>query len=179
MSGISSKGSGASVSPSCGDGGSSGVGSGNSLSSINEKHRVMAQMLSCGVTLSEAARVVGYDRSYAHRLRNDPLFQDLLKFYGKRVETAVEVAVHSMVNLTRSAMSELQRRLDEDPESFTNAELRKLAATFADRTGHGPSSSQEVSISVDLGDRLDAARRRALEARRREVEDAEVMIDGE
>ena len=62
-------------------------------------------------------------------------------------------------------IEEIQTRLEEAPEKIDMTELRKLLSDTLDRTGHGPSSTQNHNHNIRLGDRLDAARERAKTAR--------------
>jgi hypothetical protein len=61
--------------------------------------------------------------------------------------------------LGTAATEEIQQRLEEEPESFTNEELRKLAETTLDRGGYGPNRSISVesrSVSVNLVEAIKA-----------------------
>ncbi len=68
-----------------------------------------------------------------------------------------------MAGLSKDAVVELQTRMENEPEKFTNSMLLEMLKTLADRTGHGPTTTQ-VNVQLDLGSRLAAARQRAREA---------------
>lgn len=135
------------------------------LKRLSERHHGLARLLAAGTPPGEAAAIMRYDLARVSVLQGDPAFKELVAFYRSRVDEAFDVTAEHMAGLTLDAILELRERLESDPENFTVRDLRELATAMADRTGHGPSSKQEVEVNLNLGERLEEARRRALEAR--------------
>ena len=136
-----------------------------SLKRLSDRHHGLARLIAAGTPPGEAAVIMRYDNARVSVLQGDPAFKELIEFYRAKVDDAFDVTVEHMAGLTRDAILELRDRLEEAPDVFTNKELRELAATFADRSGHGPTSKQETNININLGERLEVARKRALAAR--------------
>jgi hypothetical protein len=69
--------------------------------------------------------------------------------------------------------------MEDDPDSFSVGELANLSKLGADRTGFGPSKTEEKNINLNFGDKLEAARRRVAEQGSKLIEasvvDAEVV----
>jgi hypothetical protein len=63
------------------------------------------------------------------------------------------------------AIEEAFHRLENEPEKVPFSLLKDLIQLGADRTGHGPSTTQNVNVNVGLADRMAAAQKR-LEAAR-------------
>ena len=72
--------------------------------------------------------------------------------------------IEKVASLTDTVINELSDRLEDAPESFDVKELTTLMRDGLDRTGHGPSSTV-TTVQDNLGDRLEAARMRAKQAR--------------
>lgn len=135
------------------------------LKKLSERHHGLARLIAAGTPEREAAAIMRYDLSRVSVLKSDPAFKELVEFYRNRVDEAFDETALHMAGLTLEAIMELRERLEVEPESFSIKDLREVATSMADRTGHGPSSKQEVEVNVNLGERIEAARRRALEAR--------------
>jgi hypothetical protein len=126
----------------------------------------LARLIAQGTPDWEAAAITGYTQSSISILKVDPTFKDLLKFYADSVD-AQYVDLHSaMAGVALDAVMEIQTRLEENGDKIPIRELRELAATFADRTGHGPSSTSKVDVNVNIGAKMEEARRRIEERRK-------------
>lgn len=128
---------------------------------IHERHHFVARCLASGNSVAEAAFKSGYSVTQVHVLaKDDPVFRDLVESYRENVE-AQYLNVHElMAGLAVDAILELRNRIEDEPEKIKTSELMEMVRTTADRTGNGPSSKNEVSITVGLADRLAAAKRR-------------------
>lgn len=133
------------------------------IAKIRERHHALARCLADGLSEAEAAIACGYSASRISILKADPTFQELVKFYTSEVNERYFGLHDAMAELGVDSVRELQDRLEESPDEFTVKELREIAAFAADRTGHGPSSKQEVSHTVNFGERLEAARQRIID----------------
>jgi hypothetical protein len=136
------------------------------LERIGQRHHALARLIAQGTPDWEAAAITGYTQSSISILKVDPTFKDLLKFYADSVD-AQYVDLHSaMAGVALDAVMEIQTRLEENGDKIPIRELRELAATFADRTGHGPSSTSKVDVNVNIGAKMEEARRRIEERRK-------------
>ena len=146
-----------------------------SIKRLSDRHHGVARLLASGASVSEAAAMSGYTPMRISMLQSDPAFQELLELYREKKDEVFQDTLLHMAGLSLDIVMELRDRLENDPESLSVEDLRRLLETTADRTGHGPSSKQEVNVNVNLAERLDAARRRALDARKGEIIDAEIV----
>jgi hypothetical protein len=143
-----------------------------SLTRLTERHHRLARMIAEGIPLQEAGIACGYISSRVSSLNNDPAFKDLIKFYGVQVNAHYLELQERLGHIAADAADILSNRLEETPEDFDTSDLMKLVALGADRTGHGPSSTQNTNVNVNFGARLDAARERI---RLKTIEDATVV----
>lgn len=131
---------------------------------LRERHHALARLLAAGIPHWEAAAITGYEPSRVSILRRDPAFQNLISFYTEKKDAAF-ADVHANLNgLTVDALSVIRERLEENPDDFSNHELRELVKVGADRSGHGPTNTN-IQVNVGLAQRLEAARKRVIEAR--------------
>lgn len=121
------------------------------LSRIRDPHHMMARLLAQGKAPIEVSAITGYTPARIRTLQNDPAFQELLHHYTAQ-EMSVEADVTAQIrHLALSAAATLQERLEAEPESFSNKELRELAQTGFDRIGHGPSSKVDLRLTNPQG----------------------------
>lgn len=144
---------------------------------LTDRHHGLARLLAAGVAPGEAAAVMNYDNGRVSILQNDPAFQELVSLYRGHVDEAFVSTMDQLAGMNRDIIEELRTRLEEDPSTFSNEELRRLMETSLDRTGFGPTHKQETTVTISLSEKLEVARKRALEARRvqAQVIDAEVV----
>ena len=142
---------------------------------LTNRHHALAQALARGMAPADAGHATGYSPSRVSILQRDPAFRDLVRFYGQKIEAAFAGMHETLAGLSLDAAQVLRDRLEETPEEIGNRDLIDLVKTGADRTGHGPSSKEEKTVTLDLSDRLAAARARVANP---VVMDAEVIEDG-
>jgi hypothetical protein len=126
---------------------------------MSERHHALARLLSSGVADWEAAAMTGYCASHISILKTDPTFKDLLHFYREKVDVQVADLHNRLSGLSIDALDELRGRLENQPESIKPHLLLEMIKVGADRTGHGPSSTN-LQVNVGLAQRLEAARKR-------------------
>lgn len=132
------------------------------IKKLRDSHHALARALAGGMSCGEASIATGYTPSRISVLSSDPTFKELVSFYQKNEELALADLHSRMSDVALDAVVEIRDRLDEAPESFSNDELRRVAETFADRTGHAPvSRSVTAHIHADISSRLETARRRS------------------
>lgn len=132
---------------------------------LRHKHHALARALASGLSETEAGIVAGYTVNVVSTLLTDPAFSELVRFYQSENSKAFNAMHEALANVSMAAIEEIQRRLDEEPEKISLNTLREIAQTGADRTGHGPTSTQQVNVNIGLADRMAAAQKR-LEATR-------------
>jgi hypothetical protein len=132
---------------------------------ISERHHALARAIASGMPMYEAAFICGYDISRVSILQSDPSFQELLAFYAEDKDRAFRDVQTKLAGIASDALDELQTRLEESPEKLKVPELMQLVTMGADRTGNGPTSTQNVNVNENLAQRLEDARKR-LKARR-------------
>lgn len=117
------------------------------LSAVRDPHHMLARLLAAGKTAVAVSAITGYSTQRIRTLEADPAFRELLAHYSELqvFEQADIQAQIKHVSLTAGQM--LQERMEADPDSFSNKELRELFATGLDRIGHGPSSKLNVNIN--------------------------------
>jgi hypothetical protein len=157
----------------------SGPIEGPQVKRLTDRHHGLARLLAAGVAPGEAAAIMNYDNGRVSILQNDPAFVELVSLYRGRVDEAFVSTMDQLSGMNRDVILELRERLENDPSAFSNEELRRLMETSLDRTGYGPTHKQETTVTISLSEKLDLARKRALEARRvsAQIIDAEVIPD--
>jgi hypothetical protein len=131
------------------------------LKRLSDRHHGLARALASGLSEGEAAVMFGYDLSRVSILKGSPAFQELLSLYRDVKDQEFADMTARLAGLAKDAVLVLQDRLEEAPEEISTGQLLQIVQVGADRTGHGPSSKQEVSVTHNLAQRLDAARQRA------------------
>jgi hypothetical protein len=145
------------------------------LKRLGDRHHALARCLASGMPDGDAAIACGYVASRVSILKGDPAFQELLAFYRDDTQKAYRDMHERLAGLSRDAVDELHLRLEEDMDAeekkISVGQLLEIAKMGADRTGHGPQSSQNVNVNVGIASRLEAARRRVA------ARASEVIID--
>jgi DNA-binding CsgD family transcriptional regulator len=155
----------------------------SALKRLTDRHRSMAQMVAAGATNTEVAIAVGLTPARVVQLKNDPTFKDLVETLRLGLSAEAKVTIASTLDklsvVGNTALDILQDRMEDDPDSFSVGELANLSKLGADRTGFGPSKTEEKNINLNFGDKLEAARRRVAEQGSKLIEasvvDAEVV----
>lgn len=142
------------------------------VTQLRDRHHALARVLATGTSEGEASVVTGYSLSRISILKADPQFQELVAFYR---ETALEVVADfrqrmAMVGITATEV--LSERLEDSPDEVPTGLLNDIVKTMADRTGHAPAKgpTAQVSIHVDLQDRMERARARLANFQPRTIE---------
>ena len=129
------------------------------LKKMRNRHHALARCLAHGMPAHEASLATGYDQSVISILQNDELFKELLAFYRSQAVDTFQATEEQLQGLTTEAISELRDRIENAPEGISTRDLIEVSKLGADRTGHGVQSTQ-VSIDLNLTDRMKAARQR-------------------
>jgi hypothetical protein len=148
----------------------------STIKSIRATHHRLAQLLAAGANEVMAGRLCGFSVEKVRAYRdNDPAFQELLLYYARN-EEEVWTDFHRLADdLNMDMLSRLRELLDEQPDRFSPSVLLEAIKTLSDRTGRAPvNRNLNVNASVDMGDRMEAAR-----ARKRALAMAQPPIEGE
>jgi len=132
-------------------------------------------MLADGDEPIVVSRVTGYSVARIRTLTRDPAFAELVEFYAEQKVHRDRDIDMSIRHVAMAATAELQERLDDSPEAFSNEELRKLRNDSLDRVGYGPQSKKTIEINdprAVLGElrALMATENRAVIVPRNEIE---------
>lgn len=141
------------------------------LKRLSDRHHALARMLALGEPLSVVCNALGYTPSRVSVLKASPAFQELLALYQDEKQGQFVDFVARAAGLATDAVAVLQDRLEDTPEDVSTSALVEIVKMAADRSGNGPTTTQ-VGVTIDLGERLRAARERARAA---QVVDAEVV----
>lgn len=139
----------------------------SSLSRLSERHRTLARLLAVGKSATEVAAITGYTESRIAILKSDPAMQNLIRHYSEEVDIVFTQTNEKLAQVASTALDVLQDRLEDDAQvaEMSVAQLLEVVKTAADRSGNGPSTTQQVNVTVGIADRLEAARKRMLNAK--------------
>lgn len=140
------------------------------LTALRMGHQQLAQMLAAGMAPQEAAWATGRSVASVSSLLSDPAFQELLAYYEANARERDFNAFERLVTLGGTAMGVLQERLEENPDKFSNNELRQLMEASMDRSAapakgaanaqggaHGPVSVNIRFVGASAQEAPDAA----------------------
>lgn len=136
------------------------------LKRLADRHHAIARCLASGMSESDTAIACGLSSSRVSILKNDPAFKELLQFYRDETNAQYRDLHERLAGISMDATALLQEQLeadlqaDMDNRKLSTGALMQLTQMGADRTGHGPQSSQNVNVNVNLASRLQAARER-------------------
>jgi hypothetical protein len=120
------------------------------ITKLKHAHHMLARLIAAGVPGEECHLQTGYTTSRQQMLKKDPAFQELISYYKTQLDTKYELMNERLGALSMDVVTEIQERLEESPENFTNNELNSLLELSLDRTGHGPTSNIKHTALVGL-----------------------------
>lgn len=144
----------------------------SSLAMLSERHRNLARLIAMGKPDWECAVITGYTPSRISILKTDPAMKNLIKHYTEEKDIVYVQAHEKMAQVASTGLDILQERL-ENPEEIakmSTGQLLQIIEVSADRSGMGPSSKSEVNVNVNIAERLEAARKRARDASRPQID---------
>jgi len=135
------------------------------LKRIRDSHLTVARLLAHGLTPIQVALQTGYAVSRISVLQRDPTFIELLDFFRLKEEEARSDFNARLQLVAEDATQELHERMQDAPETFSNAELLDVAKTYIDRAGFAPiqRSVTKTTVTHNIGERMDAAHKRLLD----------------
>jgi len=135
------------------------------LKRIRDSHLTVARLLAHGLTPIQVALHTGYAVSRISVLQRDPTFIELLDFFRlKEEETRGDFNARLQL-VAEDLTQELHERVQDAPETFSNAELLEAAKVYIDRAGFAPvqRTVSKTTVTHNIGERMDAARKRILD----------------
>ena len=135
------------------------------LRRLRDSHHAVAKLLARGMTPLQVSLQTGYAPSRISTLQNDPAFRELLTFYHANQEAVAQEVEAQFLGIAKDLAQEIHERVLDAPEDIPFDDLVDAYKTFADRAGFAPiTRSVNKNLNVNIGERLDAARRRKDEA---------------
>lgn len=124
------------------------------LKQIRQSHHTLARLLAQGMKHVEIASITGYSTSRISILQDDPAFEELVVYYRSMEEAGFKSAradMHSrLAELGFDSIEALHERVAEKGDTMPLEQLITIVKLTADRTGHGPTSTQNVKHSHSL-----------------------------
>lgn len=97
------------------------------LQQLRSSHHQLARLIAQGLPGPEIQLITGYSSSRISILRADPSFAELISHYEGDRELAFIDVLERMKHLGLSTLEEIQQRLEERPEQFSQRELLEVA----------------------------------------------------
>lgn len=120
---------------------------------LRYSHHQLARYMARGLTPQEISGLTGYSPPYIRRLEEDPTFRELLAGYSTERDIAFSETLERMKTLGISALDELQRRMDDEPEAWSRREVMELAKLMLIEPGRqapGPAGGPAIAIAVSF-----------------------------
>lgn len=134
-----------------------------SLKRLRDSHHAVARMMALGLTEAQVSLQTGYALSRLSVLKQDKSFAELVEFYRRDKDSVSESIEDKMMLMLRDFMQAAHEELLDDEEIPFPQKLEALKL-LADRTGFAPvQRSITKNLNVNIGERLDAARKRKQE----------------
>jgi hypothetical protein len=144
--------------------GERGVARAPTLKRLRDSHHAVARLLAHGLTPFQVSLQTGYSPSRISTLQVDPAFQELREFYRRNADAVAQEFEAKMQLVAQDAAQRIHEMVQDD-EIESPALLNEIFKTFADRAGFAPvQRSVNKNMNLNIGERLDAARRRKDEA---------------
>jgi len=121
------------------------------LARLREPHHYAAKLLAGGDSPIKVSRITGYSVARINTLLADPAFSELIEHYSE-IQAHDELDIDTAIkHVAVTAMGTLQERMEEEPDSFSNKELREVMTAGLDRIGKGPTSKRTLEVQDPKG----------------------------
>lgn len=101
---------------------------------LAQRHHNQAMLIAEGRSQIEVCAKLGCSQTTLSRLMHDPMFQELVEFYRVQKEQVYLDAHAKLAMLGTTAAEELLARLEDDPDKFSNMDLKKIMEAAMDRS---------------------------------------------
>lgn len=122
----------------------------HSVEHIRAMHHLQARMIAEGNSPSRVAAALCTSPARVKAMLGDPAFQELVAYYTDQKDVLWLETQQMLSLLGRSAAQELQRRLDEKPEGFSNNELKGVMESALDRSDAPNKTVDAPSITISF-----------------------------
>lgn len=127
---------------------------------MRNSHHAVAKLCARGLTSAQVSLQTGYSLTHLWVLDKDPSFQELVTFY-RRDQDAVAESVESKWLLIADDYAQHMHEKLLAGEDVPIEQAKEVFKVLADRAGFAPvQRSVNKNLNLNIGDRLDAARRR-------------------
>lgn len=128
---------------------------------LRDSHQHAARLVARGLRDEEICHITGYTLSRLSTLKRDPSFQELVARYRfESADVAADLEARYL-GIANDFAQHIHEKLLDEPDEVSPAFALEVFKTFADRGGMSPvSRSVNKNLNLNIGERLDAARRR-------------------
>ena len=113
----------------------------NPIVKLRHTHHLLARLLAEGRPPGECGLITGYSSSRISILQNDPAFKELVEYYKGQAQEAFLNVHERIAALGLASLDELQERLENEPDKFSEPLLLKMATDLLDRTVTKPTAT--------------------------------------
>lgn len=125
-----------------------------SLQTLRTGHHQLAQLLAADVSVADASLMTGRSPGAISALKADPAFKELLAYYAEQ-QAGRDLSMYDrLVTLGATATEVLQERIENEPDRFTNNELRQLMESTMDRSAAPAKGDPRQSNTKSAGTTL-------------------------
>lgn len=136
------------------------AGPSGQLRRMRHTHHFLAMLLANGSPTIEASLRTGYAPGTISSLQKDPTFQELVVYYRSQQGELFAEVVKRAASLGLGFVDELQQRLEDNPESFTNKDILSALEKLLDRTilpskaagGQAPAPQAPINFHIEFVD---------------------------
>lgn len=132
---------------------------GKDIKRLREKHHSTARLIASGMTQRMVAQLVGYTEGYLSVLLGSPAMQELITLYRSNYIASSELMTERLHSLAGKAVDELHARMEETPGEIDVHALIAAAKLGLDRSGHGPTSHQNIREEKHIFDHAELVSR--------------------
>lgn len=122
----------------------------NPLVRLRHKHHLLARLMAEGRMGAEISLITGYSSSYLSTIQHDPAFKELVSYYEQQTEALYANVHERRAALGLSAVEELQDRVDNQPDTFSNREMMELMEKALDPGAKAAGGGGGGGISVNI-----------------------------
>ncbi len=131
------------------------------IARLRDSHHAVARLLARGVMETEISHITGYALSRIASLKRDPLFAELIQAYRLEQRDTQRDLEAMWLGVATDYGQHIHERLLDNPDKVPIGTALEVFKAFADRAGMAPiSRSVSKNVTLNIGERLDAARSR-------------------
>lgn len=121
------------------------------IKKIRRRHHHIASLLAADLTHAEVSAITGTGPSRIAGMLQDPSFVELVTHYQRVQKAQAEDLVPQLGVFAGDVLSELQDRLEDNPEDLSTSILLEALKITSDRAGFGPQqTNRNLNLSAQL-----------------------------